>query len=159
MRSVLIFLLCLTACGRPAPDPPSRIDSIEILASGLLVNVNSDGTGRYEVIDDGATLPAPPAAFRITPAEFGRLLNRLARLRQKSGETHPTAQDFINTNCPQGRPYVTDQGTISVRWRGPNLERLYIADLGCDPERNADDNRQMIGALESLPVPARRPLP
>ncbi|HEY5722522.1 MAG TPA: hypothetical protein VIT45_09390 [Allosphingosinicella sp.] len=67
--------------------------------------------------------------------------------------TDESAREFIERTCPEGVPYVTDNGAIYIRWIGPVTDEHYLAELGCDRDRQAERNRRFDEILESLPAP------
>jgi hypothetical protein len=147
---LLMFLIACTDSGRAQP-----VEHIELRLSGqsgLDVEVNSQGEGRYrfsERVSNGRS-----GKFRITAEQFTGLVERLAVYRHQAVPvSDSSANEFIERRCPDEARFVTDQGAIWVRWRGPNTDEHYVADLGCDPERNADRNEDLISIISTLPVP------
>lgn len=67
--------------------------------------------------------------------------------------TDASARAFIERKCPKGTPVIIDAGAIWVRWTGPGFDDHYMADLGCDPRRNAARNEELVSIFKSVPVP------
>jgi hypothetical protein len=151
---VAISLSILTV-GCSSPEPASKIDRVELRVSGwssVDVEVNRRGEGRYHLSE-----PLPNGrggSFSIQPQQFTALVERLQPFRRQAVPlTDESAQEFINRECPEGVPFVTDAGAVWVHWTGPNFDEHFLADLGCDAERNAARNRELLNAVKSLPVP------
>jgi hypothetical protein len=156
MRAItLLFLLVLLNCR--GADQPLPVSSLELRAPDLYISLNAAGDGWYQTEN---SRPTPvQKTIRTGPAGFERLLSQVAPFRSQSGPTDETARRFLSTNCPDGVPYVTDNGALSIRWMGKAVDQIYIADLGCDYERNAARNERLFTILESLPVPEPMALP
>ena len=156
MRAAFLsLLLVLTACGSVARLAP-EVDRIEMRSSNawgaMDVELNRNGEGRFH-----RSHPLPrgrSGIFAIAPAQFEALRARLERFRLEAVPyDDASAQRFIRAGCPPGLPYVTDMGAFYVRWHGPGLDQHYLADLECEPGRNAARNREIQSILESLPIP------
>lgn len=145
--------LLLTSCGPSTPERP--VQQIELRQSGwesLDVAVARGGAGSFEIL--GLDPEPITGAFRITSQEFSALEARLAEFRKSAvPRTDASIQEMGNRRCPEGVPYVTDNGAIYVRWIGEGFDQHYLADLGCDRERNTKRNAKLIEVVESLPVP------
>jgi hypothetical protein len=63
---------------------------------------------------------------------------------------------FIEQVCPKGVPEVTDAGAFYVRWQSADDDVHYLADFGCDHERSADRNSELLEIVEGLPIPSVR---
>lgn len=134
-----------------------QADRIEIRQSeweeSLDISVSSDGNGSFE----RTVLGSQPinGVFRISPRDFRSLVARLSRFRNEAvPRTDASIQEMGNMRCPEGIPYVTDNGAIYVRWVGESFDRHNLARLGCDRERNAHRNAKLLEVVRSLPVPA-----
>ena len=64
-----------------------------------------------------------------------------------------SAREFIERTCPEGVPSITDAGAFYARWLSANSDTQYLADFGCDYERYADRNRDILNLVKSLPLP------
>ncbi|HEU0100296.1 MAG TPA: hypothetical protein VFQ67_16175 [Allosphingosinicella sp.] len=146
------LLLALAGCGDRSPP---TLDRIEIRVSGwsaIDIDVKSDGSGSFKL-----SHPFPEGrsgAFPGSPPRFQRLRERLDPYwRQGVPTTKETAQEFIERTCPRDLPFATDSGAVYIRWVGPGVDRHFLADLGCDYERNASRNEDLLAVVHSLPVP------
>lgn len=153
IASASLLLAFLTACS--APDRVQTVERVELRLSGweaLDVEVNRQGEGRWrlsEPIPNGRT-----GAFRITAQQFARLVERLAVYRRQAAPmTDESMLEMMRRTCPAGVHFITDQGAVWVHWTGSNVNDHYSADLGCDPERNARRNEDLMSILQTLPVP------
>ena len=136
-----IALLC-TACGERQRGP---VDTLELGAGNRNATVNKDGKGKFHFAHAG------DEPFTITPQTFRQIEARLASYR--SGATPKTKLDLNASFCPDPLPHATDQGFITVRWIGPDADEFLIIDRGCDRDRNAARNRDLLAILDMLPVP------
>ena len=155
MRAVIATFLAVVAAGCSDPAPAPKVDRVELRISGwsaLDVEVNSRGEGRYRL---GEPFPkGRGASFALPPDRFTALVERLEPFqRQAVPVTATSVEAFISRTCPEGVPFATDAGGVWIRWIGPGFDRHYGADLGCDPERNAARNEELLGLVRSLPVP------
>ena len=155
MRMGVILLLSALATSCSGAEKSPEIEQVQIRVSGWSsedVTVNSLGEGQYHLSD-----PLPngtDGSFSITPQQFVQLVKRLEPFWQKSVPiTDKSEQEFVEGRCPQGVPRVTDAGAIYVRWIGASSRRHYLAELGCDYERNSARNKELLGVVKSLPVP------
>lgn len=144
--------LLLAGCGPSIPEGP--VQRVEIRQSGwesLDVAVARSGVGSFE-----RSGPAPEpitGAFRITPQDFSNLEARLAEFRKSAvPRTNASIEEMGNRRCPEGVPYVTDNGAIYVRWIGDGFDQHYLADLGCDRDRSSNRNAKLREVVRSLPV-------
>lgn len=149
-------LLIATSC---APESSvEKIERLEMRLSGwssLDVVIDAEGNGTYEDSEphpDGTT-----GRFRLTRSELLELLAKL-QSHQKQAVTFSdeSAMRFIEQTCPIGVPEVTDAGAFYVRWLTANHDIHYLADFGCDHERLADRNRELLKVVEGLPIPPSR---
>lgn len=151
MRNAIVIFagLFIFGCERSALSLP--VEVVELWALGLDVRITSQGKGSYLY---GTPNPSRKrTTFEIGSTGFKRLMTSVAPFRTQAGPTEQTVERSFNTACPKGMPFVTDQGSISVRWTGKGLDQVYIADLGCDYVRNAARNKKLLTILNSLPVP------
>jgi hypothetical protein len=155
MATLGLLATLVVGCG--ASGVAKEVDRIELRASGLDVTINADGTGEYLLTMSNRD--RRPTPFKIDPISLRQLLERLTPFRADSGSTEETSRQFLASNCPANVPHVTDAGVISIRWIGRDLDRIYIADFGCDYRRNAARNIELRAILESLPVPEPAPFP
>jgi len=152
---MLFVGMLVVGCGPSALSVP--VEGLELQATGLDVRVTSGGKGSYV-----SGIPDPSRkrkTFEIGPLGFQRLLKSVEPFRSKAGPTGKTVERFLATACPKDVPFVTDHGSISVRWMGKSLDRVFIADLGCDYVRNRSRNEQLLAILKTLPVPNPEPWP
>ncbi|MDZ4306440.1 MAG: hypothetical protein U0988_01020, partial [Allopontixanthobacter sp.] len=68
--------------------------------------------------------------------------------------TDASIQEMGERRCPEGIPFVTDNGAIYIRWIGRGFDQHYVADLGCDKDRYRDRNSKLLAIVRSLPIPA-----
>ena len=156
MRIAAASLLLLLVVGKSTPASTQAVDRIELRKSGessLDIEVNQQGDGRYrlsEPIPEGTT-----GTFRLTAEQFAVLAQRLTPYRRHAVPMDDqTTRAMINQVCPAGTPYITDTGAIWVHWVGAGTDDHYLADLGCDHERNAERNADLRDIIRSLPVPS-----
>jgi hypothetical protein len=157
MRNAMVLFagLFIFGCGRSASSLP--VESVELGATGLDVRITSQGKGSYLY---GMSNPSQKrTTFDIGSTGFKRLISSVAPFRIHAGPIKQTVERFYNNACSEGVPFVTDQGLISVRWTGKGFDQIYIADLGCDYDRNAARNKKLFAILNSLPVPKPMPWP
>ena len=156
MRTSAIGALAMLMAGCGAADRSEEVVSIELRASGLSLSVDANGNGHYPI--DAVYRSHQPTPINIGREGFSRLLKRVAPFRAEAGSTEPTSRQFLGSDCPKELPRVTDAGMMSIRWIGPGLDQIYIADFGCDYRRYAGRNGELVAILKSLPVPERAPL-
>jgi hypothetical protein len=154
MRITFVPFLCALMIGCSGSDPSPKVDRIEMRKSGwsaVNVSVNSQGKGQYLISD----YPHKQSgSFSIPPEQFTRIVERLQPFRRKAVPfNEQTTREFFEASCPKGVQFVTDQGAIWVHWTGPNSDQHYLADLGCDAERNAARNKELVSIVKSFPVP------
>lgn len=153
IASASLLLAFLIACS--APGPVQTVERIELRLSGweaLDVAVNRQGEGHWrlsEPVPNGRT-----GAFRITAQQFAALVERLAVYRRQAVPmTDESIREMMRRTCPAGVHYINDSSAVWVHWTGSNVNEHYSADLGCDPERNARRNQDLMSILRTLPVP------
>jgi hypothetical protein len=158
MRTALVSLIFALAVGCSGADQAPIVERIEMRLSGwsaMDVEVNSQGEGRYhfnEPYPDGRS-----GSFSIPPQQFAELVERLKTYRRQAVPmTDKSVQEFIEITCPKGLPRVTDVGAVWVHWVGSASDQHFLADLGCDAERNAARNKELLGIVRSLPVPIEK---
>lgn len=146
-----LLLVLLLGCDAAQPD---EIDQIEIRVSGwsaLDISLNRDDAGSYHI-----SHPYPDGQrgiFSITPQQFESLLERLEPFRDEAVPfDEESIEEFINSSCPEGSPFVTDAGAIWIHWMGSDTDEHYLANLECYPERNSSRNETLHNIAESLPI-------
>lgn len=154
VRTLLLLFLAhlLASC---SGSPPS-VEQIDLRVSGeapLDITLSKGGAGTYHF-----RYPMPNernGQFSISSQQFAALVDQLRPFQQRAVPvTEASMNDFMFNTCPKGVPYVTHAGAIYVRWTGPELDQHYLAELGCDAERNAARNQELHRIVESvLPVP------
>lgn len=150
------LLLIATSC---APDGNGEtVERLEMRLSGwssLDIVIDAQGNGAYEDSEpypDGKT-----GRFKLTQSELLELLAKLEPYRAQAVPfSEESAMGFIKRTCPKGVPKVTDAGAFYSRWLTANHDIHYLADFGCDPERLADRNRELLQVVEGLPIPSGR---
>jgi hypothetical protein len=151
-RLAALTLLLLVGCR--GPEPATQVDRVEMRLSGMFstdVAVNRRGQGQYRLSGRGKQ---SNGTFSISPRSFSRLLARLEPFRKEAVPyTEKSALEMITRSCPKGVSFVTDSGSIWVRWIGPSADFHYMADLGCDTKRNARRNDELRDVFKSLPLP------
>jgi hypothetical protein len=154
MRASFVSFLFVLTIGCSGSEPSPKVDRIEIRKSGwsaVDVSVGSQGQGQY-LISEYPTKRS--GSFSISPQQFARLVERLQPFRREAVPfNEETMRRFVVAGCPKGVPFVTDQGAVWVHWIGPSSNKHYLADLGCDAERNAVRNKELIAIVKSFPVP------
>lgn len=155
MRTTLVTCLAMFMVGCSGPERAPQLDRVELRVSGwsaVDVEVTSRGEGKYHL-----SAPSPngrSGSFSIQPQQFAALVERLEPFRRQAVPlTDNSARELIDRTCPEGVPFVTDAGAVWVHWVGPGFDEHYIADLGCDAERHAARNNELIKLVKSLPVP------
>ena len=158
MRALLasFVLLIATSC---APDSSDEtIERLEMRLYGwssLDVVIDAEGNGTYkdsEPYPDGTT-----GRFKLTRAELLELHAKLKPYRNQAVPfSEESAMGFIEQTCPKGLPTVTDRGGFYARWLIANYYIHYAADFGCDHERLANRNRELLKIVEGLPIPSGR---
>jgi len=147
--------LAIIVAGCSDPEPAPKVDRVELRVSGwsaVDVDVNSRGEGKYHL-----SAPYPNGrggSFSVQPQQFAALVERLQPFRRQAVPvTDESAREFMNRTCPNGVPFVIDAGAVWVRWTGAGFDQHYLAELGCDAERNAARNKALLNVVKSLPVP------
>lgn len=152
--ATLIFLLVVCF---EATEPLPKVDRIELREgawSRIHVQIDKQGIGRYELSDYPHT---KVGSFTITQQHFVALLKRLEPFQRESGPMpDENSLRALDAPCPDGVPMVTDAGMLWIHWVGHDYSRHYIADYGCDYERNRARNQELRSIVRSLPVPYAR---
>jgi len=152
MRLVAAVLL-LAVVGCRASHPAPAIDRLEIRMSGRMtaeIILNDRGEGRYRLGEPFAN--GRSGAFSLSPQQLAALLRRLRPFQLQSvGEEGAVAS--LDHVCPRGVPNVLHAGGAGIRWVGRGYDRFYLADFGCDHERNRARNEELEAIAKSLPVP------
>ena len=154
MRTALFPLLLAFAVGSSGCERAPKVDRVEMRLSGwsgVDIAVDSQGKGEYRLSD----YPHQKGgSFSITPEQFNRLVQRIEPFRRQAVPfTDKSAREFIDQKCPKGVPFTTDAGAVWLHWVGPSSDQHYLADLGCDADRNAVRNKELLSIVKSLPVP------
>ena len=142
--ALLIFYFAVCGCSVDARDAP--VERVEVRASGLDVIINRDGKGRFDAIGPRV------GRFDLGVSGFEELRRSLAEFEKEAAPTDKASRKFLETSCSKQLPQVTDAGMMSVRWVGASLDKIYIADFGCDYRRFAERNLKLRNVLKSLPV-------
>lgn len=155
MRMTLALYFSVLAIGCSDHEPVPEVNRVELRVSGdssVDIEVNSRGEGKYHLshpFPDGRS-----GTFSIPQQQFASLVERLQPFRTEAVPfTEKSAREFILAGCPKGVPFTYDVGAVWVRWIGSTSDQHYLADLGCDAERNAARNKELLDIVESLPVP------
>lgn len=158
MRAFFASFVLLIASSCVPGSRNEKIERLEMRLSGwssLDIMINEEGNGTYsdsEPFPDGAT-----GRFKLDRDELAEVLASLQPYREQSEPfSNKSATEFMERTCPEGVPSVTDAGAFYVRWHTANSETHYLADFGCDYERYADRNRNIIKLVKSLPIPVDR---
>lgn len=157
MRSAILSMFLALAVGTSGCEQASKIDRVEMRLSGwsgVDIALDSRGKGEYRI----SVYPhAKSGSFSIAPKQFAELIQRIEPLRRQSvAFTDQSTLEFIDQKCPRGVPFTTDAGAVWLHWVGPNLDQHFLADLGCDADRNAARNTELLSIVKSLPVPLNR---
>lgn len=149
--AVAALFLCFTTGCDDSPPPPDRV---EIRLSGWSaadIEVDRAGRGSYR-LDRGRH--GNRGTFSLSPPQLEQLLRRLEPYRRQAvPPTEESMAEFIIRDCPRDVPFVTDSGAVYIRWIGPGSDLHFLADLGCDHERQASRNKDLLGIVYGLPVP------
>ena len=150
MRPLILSLVAtlVVGCGS---NKAQRVSRVEVRASGLIFAVDARGNGK--AVANFKKEGRPASVFEIDRVRYKRLLDQIEAFKPASGPTAETSRRFVSGNCPLNAPQITDAGMISIRWIGLGLDHIYVADLGCDPKRNAARNHGLRAVVEDLPVP------
>ena len=149
-----LLLLCLTGCfesQRPA------FDRIELRAPGLEVAIDGKGKGAF-VRSNFHTGRVDRGGFSLSNERYDDLKGRLERFRRSDETVDESGAGALLARRCEGEE-VTDQGGVTIHWRGSYGGQWYVADFGCEPKRYAERNRELRAVLESLPVLEAVPLP
>ncbi len=149
--AAILLLLALAACAKP----PATIDTLEIRLSGkrgVLITLNREQGGQIAL--DASSKGTPPSRFTLPPERFDAIVRQLEPFRE---DATPATDESVaalneNGNCPFFAPYSTDQGSIWVKWSGQNVSEHYLAELGCDPDRNRARNAELQAIIGQLPI-------
>jgi hypothetical protein len=152
MRPLILCLVATLVTGCGSEKMKAQVSRIEVRASGLRFAVEAKGNGMpvVNVQKEGRS----PSLFKIDRIVYEQLLDQIAMFKLASGPTAETSKRFLLENCPPDTPQVTDAGMISIRWIGPDLDHIYVADFGCDSRKNAARNRALRAVVDDLPVPS-----
>ncbi len=146
----LVFLLTLSC---EAAEPLPKVDRIEMRQSGwsaVDVEIDSRGVGHFQL---SGFHKKHAGSFSLTPQQHAALLKRLEPFQREAEPlTDESSKRVLEARCPEGIPRVTDAGAFWVHWVGSNFDRHYLADFGCDYERNRARNDELRGILRSLPI-------
>jgi hypothetical protein len=154
MRTAFFPLLLALAVGSSGCERAIKVDRVEMRLSGwsgVDIAVDSRGNGEYRLSD----YPHKKSgSFSIKPEQFAQLVQRIEPFRRQAVPfSDESAREFIEQKCPRGVPFTTDAGAVWLHWVGPNSDQHYLADLGCDANRNAARNKELLSIVKSLPVP------
>ena len=152
MRPLLLCLVATLVAGCGPDRTKAQVTSVEVRASGLSVAIDAKGDGKpvVNIEKEGRS----PSLFDIDRIAYEKLLDQIAVFKPASGPTPETSKRFLLENCPPDTPHITDAGMISIRWIGPGFDHIYVADLGCDPEKNAARNRALRAVVNYFPIPS-----
>ena len=152
---ILPAALFLSVVGACADAPPPAVDRIELRVSGwsaVDISVSRQGKSSYhlsEPLPDGKS-----GTFSLSPQRFDELRKRLEPYRKTAVPfSEKSAREFILESCPKGVPFTYDTGAVWVHWVGPHSNQHFIADLGCDADKHAVRNEDLLAIVQSLPVP------
>lgn len=151
MRSLILCFVAMLVAGCESDRMTAQVSRVEVQAPGLTVTL--DAKGSDEPVANIAAEGQKPKSFEVSPVAYARFLKRVEMFKSASGPTDETSKRFLSETCPADTPYVTDAGMISIRWIGVGLDRIYVADLGCDPRKNAARNRRLRAVVNGLPIP------
>ncbi|WP_230293048.1 hypothetical protein [Croceicoccus sp. Ery5] len=155
MRALFASFVLLVASSCMPDTGNEKIERLEMRLSGwssLDIVIDEEGNGTYrdsEPFPDGAT-----GHFKLDQDELTKVLASLQLYRELSVPfSDESAMEFIERTCPKGVPSVTDAGAFYARWHTATSDTHYLADFGCDYERYADRNRDIIKLVKTLPIP------
>lgn len=150
MRSLILCLVATLVAGCGSDKTKAQVSRVEVRTSGLSVAIDAKGNGKpvVNVEKEGRS----PSSFKINSITYEQLLDRIAVFKPASGPTAETSKRFLSENCPPDTPQVTEAGIISIRWIGPGFDHIYVADFGCDAQKNAGRNRALRAVVNDLPV-------
>ena len=157
MRFTCFPLAALLTSACSGPSTPT-IDQLEVVAPGLQIAIDGQGNGRF--IKRPRRQHEVAGKFTLNADQFEALIRRLEVYRRSNAVI--AAGDFkrVWMQAPQCEDtFVSDSGGMTVHWIGPALDEFYIADYGCDPQRNDAKYRDLRAILHSLPVPEPEILP
>lgn len=146
----LTLAFVLAGCVPTSPKEP--VQRIEVRQSGwqsLDLAVTRTGIGSFK--QSGNWSQQRTGTFRINPHDFDKIEAGFAEFHKVAVPvTDASIQEMGNRRCPEGVPYVTDNGAIYVRWVGEGFDQHYLADLGCDQKRNANRNATLSASVRDL---------
>lgn len=149
------FLVFLAGCQPIAGN--STVERIEIRESGsesLDITLVKTGQGSFE--RTGLAPPPINGKFEISPEAFNSLMKQLSEFRKQAvPRTESSIIEMGERRCPDGVPFMTDNGAIYVRWAGNGFAEHFLADLGCDGDRMRDRNARLLEIVRGLPIPAK----
>lgn len=157
IETALLLLVASSSCRDS--EPTSSVDVVEMRLSGqssIDVELNSRGEGRYKLSEplENGSVNNRHGSFTVNPQQYLQVVERLEPFRRQAVPfTDESALAFIEQPCPEGIPSMTDAGGVYIRWMGADLDQHYLADLGCDYQRNSRRNAELIGIMKTLPVP------
>ena len=151
----LALALLLVGCGPNRPAEP--VQEIAVRKSGpasLDIVVKRTGVGSFEQFNPDSQLsPLRNGTFRVSSNDFDKIEARFAEFRKEAVPlTDASLQEMMDRRCGKGVPYVTHRGSIYVRWDGKGFDQHYLAKLGCDDERTADQKQNLGDAFRTLTV-------
>lgn len=149
-----LLLLCLTGCSesqRPA------FDRIELRAPGLEVAIDGKGQGVF-IRSNFHNGRVDRGGFSLSNERYDELTGRLERFRRSDETVNESEAGALLERTCKGEE-VTDQGGVTIHWRGSYGGQWYHADFNCEPSRHAARNRELNSILASLPVPEPLGLP
>jgi hypothetical protein len=138
-----------TGAGSPETGPESGPASISYETGPCFgacpiyrVTVSADGSGVFE--GRRWTTAEGRRSFRVTPAQYARLVAHLEPLRPASGSTR-----YSGEAC---ETMATDLPSAEVTWEGPGgTQQLYFYH-GCDMEKNRPIAERLNAVPDLLPI-------
>lgn len=151
----LALAFLLVSCGPNRPEEP--VQEIAVRKSGpasLDIVLKRTGVGSFEQFNPESQLsPLRTGTFRVSSNDFDKIEARFAEFRKEAVPlTDASLQEMIERRCGKGVPYVTHSGAIHVRWVGKGFDQHYLAELGCDDERTANQKQSLREAFRTLTV-------
>lgn len=147
-----MFCIGTASCG---DGTPPAMDQIEIFAPGLEISIKHNGAGQFH-----QRLENKKGHFNLGREGFSKLQTMTEPYRVSH---EVISADVVSNYIAKDRRcegnYVTDQGGITLHWKGQSMDQFYTVDYGCDGELHAARNRALRGILTSLPVPPPARLP
>ncbi|WP_303761001.1 hypothetical protein [Sphingobium yanoikuyae] len=143
---VIASCVATTSCGDGAVP---TLDQIDIFAPGLEISVQQNGAGQYHQILERKT-----GHFDIGREGFVKLQTQTEPFRiSDDSMSAKEVSNYIASGQRCEGNYATDQGGISLHWKGESVDQFYAVDYGCDGQRHAARNKVLQGILASMPVP------